>query len=130
MPLISIPLGDDWEDKAVPDGEYDLVIEDANEKTSKAGSEMVEVRIAIQDGDYPNSAAVWEYLVFPKEDDEERTKRLQMRNLVRFLTVFGIPFEADGFNSEDLIGATGRCMLKQEEYEGNVSNKLVLPAVG
>jgi len=130
MPLISIPLGDDWEDKAVPEGEYDLVIEDANEKTSEAGSEMIECRIAIQDGDFPNAAAIWEYLVFPKDGVEERTKRLQMRNIVRFLSVFGIPFEADGFNTEDLIGATGRCQLEQQEYQNNVSNKLVLPAVG
>jgi hypothetical protein len=127
MPFISVPLDDVKEPKAVPEGEYDLRIIDAEDTESKKGNPMTVVRIAIEGED---AMPIRHYITYP--DDNLPREQVQMRllDLKRFLTCFGIPFDPSGFNSEDLAGATGRCMVIQEEANdesGNIYNRLRLP---
>ena len=51
-----------------------------------------------------------------------------MRNVTRFLKLFDVPYEKNGINSEDMVGNTADCVLTQEEYAGNISNRLRLPS--
>lgn len=124
MPFISIPLNDVKEPKAAPEGEYDLRIIDAEDTESKKGNPMTVVKIAIEGQDsYP----VRHYITYPtgEDADQDRMKALEIR---RFLDCFGIAFDENGFNTEDLVGATGRSLVIQEEADdGNVYNRLRLP---
>ena len=63
MPLITnVDFDADYEDHPVSEGEYDLTIIQAEEKTSKAGNAMVQVMIKIEGADAP---PVFENLVPP-----------------------------------------------------------------
>lgn len=122
-------LGDDYEDKPVPEGPYDLRCDDIKEQTAKDGkSQQVMVMIKVQDPDYPDAATIFHYLTFPCADDDADKRRTKMRMNGRFLEKFKVPYEKKGFNAEDIRGATANCLLKQREFEGAMRNELSLPA--
>ena len=139
MPFIQADFGKDYEDSPVPEGVYDLTIIQAEDQTSKnSKADMVRCLIKI-DGEV-EAAPIFHYLVFPiskkqaadrgVEEDDQAKIRNKMRGLSRFLTLFAIPFENKGFNTEDLIGATASDVpIAQEEYEGQVKNTIKLPPV-
>ena len=122
-------LGDDYEDEAVPEGSYNLRIVDTREGRNKADTcDQLTVLISVDDDEFPNSKTIFHYLTFPGEADDDNVKRNKMRNVTRFLKLFDVPYEKDGINSEDMVGNTADCVLTQEEYEGNISNRLRLPS--
>ena len=122
-------LGDDYEDEAVPEGSYGLRIVDTREGRNKAATcDQLTVLISVDDDEFPNSKTIFHYLTFPGEADDDNVKRNKMRNVTRFLKLFDVPYEKDGINSEDMVGNTADCVLTQEEYEGNISNRLRLPS--
>ena len=121
-------LGDDYEDTPVPEGEYELRIVDTREGRNKADTcDQITVLISVEDDEYPNSKTIFHYLTFPGGEDDDNVRRNKMRNLSRFLKLFEVPYEKNGLNSEDMLGLTANCVLTQEEYEGNISNRLRLP---
>jgi hypothetical protein len=131
MPLVKAPLDDDFESQPVPEGNYDLRVISAKDKESKAGNPMTEIMIGIEDGEHPNASPLFYYLNYPPKDHE--WYNLMWQANTRFLTIFSIPYDGDGFNTDDLEGATGNCFLELNvsEYEGNTSevNELRLPRV-
>jgi hypothetical protein len=117
-------LGDDYEDEAVPEGSYGLRIVDTREGRNKADTcDQLTVLISVDDDEFPNSKTIFHYLTFPGEGDDDNVKRNKMRNVTRFLKLFDVQYEKDGINSEDMVGNTADCVLTQEEYEGNISNR-------
>jgi len=129
MPFIEIKgLGDDYEDEVVAEGMYDLRVTDASDGRNKADTaDQIRVILNIENSDVENPGAVFHYLTFPCEDDNKEQRRGKMRNISRFLKTFNIPFEKNGVNSEDMIGATGNCLIVGDEFEGTPNNKLRLP---
>lgn len=128
MPFISIPLKDAREQEAVPEGTYDLQIVKAEDKDSKKGNPMTAISIKIRSADYPNAMLVNHFLLHPHKGMEPDQVARSLRDTKRFLTVFGIPFEGDGFNTDDLQGATAECLLEQETGDDDVvRNRLRLP---
>lgn len=122
-------LGDDYEDEAVPEGSYNLRIVDTREGRNKADTcDQLTVLISVDDDEFPNSKTIFHYLTFPGEADDDNVRRNKMRNVTRFLKLFDVPYEKNGINSEDMVGNTADCVLTQEEYEGNISNRLRLPS--
>lgn len=142
MPFIEAAMNEDYEDRPVAEGIYDLRIIKADEKQSKnSKADMVQCMIEIvgQNG----AAPIFHYLVMPispkqakerdTDADEDDKIRLKMKNLSRFLHLFGIAFEKNGFNSEDLVGATANQVpVVQQTPEGwdSPQNSIKLPAVG
>ena len=123
-------LGDDYEDKPVPEGEYLVKVDAIEEKTAKDGvSAQVMVMLKVDDSDYPDSATIFHYLTFPSDQDDVDKRRTKMRMNTRFLKKFRVKFEKNGFNAEDIVGASATLGLKQEEYEGAMKNVLVLPQI-
>jgi|TARA_Y100000310_G_scaffold69164_1_gene64598 hypothetical protein len=125
MPFIDLQgLDEDYEDHPVAEGEYELRIEDVKDgRNKKNTADQSVVRIKVMNAE-EGAGSVFHYLTYPCDTDEPDQVRGKMRNITRFLRMFGIEFEASGFNSEDMIGATGTGLLTQEAYEGRVSNKL------
>ena len=122
-------LGDDYEDEAVPEGSYNLRIVDTREGRNKADTcDQLTVLISVDDDEFPNSKTIFHYLTFPGEADDDNVRRNKMRNVTRFLKLFDVPYEKNGINSEDMVVNTADCVLTQEEYEGNISNRLRLPS--
>lgn len=134
MPLIRADeIGEDLEDHAVKEGQYEVRIVKSEYKITKSQEDhMIVVTLAIQGQDGEGASPISHYLTEPKDDDEPRIKRMRLRDLKRFLTVFGVPFDK-GFDMEeqarDLVGCTAKLLVTQEKYEGNVQNRLRLPRI-
>lgn len=114
------------EPEAAPEGEYDLRIAKTTRKESKSGNMMTEVMITVE-GEQ-GVAPVYHYLIDVTKDTPAQQADMRRLELKRFMQMFGVKFQPDGYDDEDLQGATGRCMLTQEEGDdGVVRNRLRLP---
>jgi hypothetical protein len=126
-------LGDDYEDKPVPEGEYLLRVTNIQERTAKDGkSPQIMVMLKVEDSDYPDSATIFNYLTFPNEEDDAEKRRTKMRMNTRFLKAFRVPFEKKGFNAEDIVGCEATLLVTQSEFpegSGIMKNNLNLPPV-
>ena len=129
MAFIEIDLGGVKEAEAVPEGTYDLRVAAFDLMKSKKGNDMYKAVIIIEDERYPNAKPMSEYLTLPGKDHDEAARAFLLRSLKRFLAVFGVPFEANGFNDEDVVGATGHCLVVQDEPDenGEIWNSLRAP---
>lgn len=135
MAFINSAMKDAREQQVVPEGEYDLRIQQAEVKPSKSkqGHENVEVMVLIESAEYPNAAPIFHYLSIIHEEDDQRTIDFKLRMQARFLQLFGIPFEDNGFDTDDFAGCTARCLVAQDEVKrdgkptGEYSNVLRLP---
>lgn len=138
MPLIEADFSQDYEDKPAPEGKYDLRIRSAKEQLSKGKADQVLCLIDIEGAD--GTAPIFHYLTFPLskkqaqernvEPDDEKKFRDKMRFITRFLDLFEVPYEANGFNTEDLVGASAKDVdITQEEgFEGGgPTNSIKLP---
>lgn len=131
MPLVKAPLEDDFESQPVPEGNYDLRIQSAEDKDSAAGNAMTAIMITIEDPDHPNATPIFFFLNYPPKEHEYYDLMWQQNK--RFLTVFDVPYDKSGFNTDDLDGATGNCFVEHNmvEYNGVEApkNELRLPRV-
>jgi len=130
MSFIPMNLNDAVEAKPVAHGKYDLVISAAElTKTKEKQKDQFRVQIAIEGhDDAPN---IFEYVQIPDMDDDQKARDFKALLLRRFLTLFGVKIDPAGFDPEalamELVGARCNAEVKQEEYNGNISNKLVVP---
>jgi len=136
MPFIDVPLGDAKEGRPVPEGEYDLRVISAERELSKAAKDrgeedpnMTHVMVVIEDGEYPNALPMHEYLLDVSENDDESIKNMRGLNIARLLQVFNVAYEDNGYDSDDLVAATGRCLVILIPAEGQYDekNELRLP---
>jgi|SRR5712664_132990 len=135
MPFISAPVADAREDELVPEAQYDLTIESADEQDSKKGKPQIMCMITVDNppSTVSSPAPIFHYISLPHPDDEPKASRFKLRMIRRFLEVFNIPFEDNGFDSDDLQGAKGSCLVAQQEImrdekpTGEYSHTLRLP---
>lgn len=126
MAFIKVPLGDAAEPEAVPADEYDLRIVSHREKESRNGNAMTQVTIAIEDANYPN-ASVFNFFIMHVQPGDDNFEFMNLNN-ARFLQLFGIPYDENGFDDEDLVGATARASLTLDTGDDGVKrNSIVLP---
>ena len=123
---------DDCESELVPEGEYALRIVKFKDTRSKKGNPMTIVLIRVEDGSIENPELIRHYLTYPDNTIPAEQQRLRRTDIKRFLVCFGVPHddagESAGFDKQDLIGATRRCMVIQENGDdGNIYNRLKLP---
>lgn len=128
MSFIPVDVTGTTEPKAVTNGKYSLSISSAEETLSKEKKKpMILVFINI-DG-HPDAPNVRHNMSLPADGDEPKSREFKMLLLKRFLTLFRIPYDGNGFNIEDFIGATAEAELKLTEVDekGNQYNELMLP---
>ena len=113
--FIKADLKDVKEAEAVPEGEYSLRILKVDETESKKGNPMLALVIKIEDAPIKNPAPVRHWIVLPDRDTPDDQVQMRMLELKRLLAAFGIRYDGEGFDTEDLIGATGKALVTQEE---------------
>src|SRR5262245_45453701 len=120
MPIIKMSDADQFEDKPVKEGTYPLRIIKAERKNSKAGNPMLALAIKIEGGAGAEAPLINENLMIPSEGGEHY--RFQMRNLSRFMTLFGVDsFDPDSAGDvQELEGLTAECYLAVEVGDDNV----------
>lgn len=129
MAFIPINVTGTQEPKAVSNGRYDLSISSAEETLSKEKKKPMIVAYLNIEGhvDAPN---VRHNISLPTEGDEPKSKEFKMLLLKRFLTLFKIPYDANGFNVEDFVGAradNAELKLTEVDEKGNQYNEVMLP---
>ena len=112
------------EPEAVPEAMYDLVINKVMNKEVNGVLTGLNVIIGIEG--HMDAADVFHHISLPVDDDDEEKAKFKMRFLKKFVTLFSLPFTADGIDPVDFPGATARGKLGLKEYEGIVSNKIIL----
>lgn len=130
MSFIRVRLDDSVKEPEVgPEGLYDLRIVKAEDGESKRGNPMTTVTIRIEGpGDCSQYNIFNHWIIYPTDDTPDGQVRMRTLEIKRFLSCFGIPFGPEGFDSEELVGATGRSLITQEEGDdGIVRNRLRLP---
>jgi hypothetical protein len=117
MPFIQAPIADAKEDELVPEGGYELRIADVQDKDSKKGDAMLQIMIEVTNppAQIQAPAPIFHYVSLPNEKDDAKTTQYKLKMIRRLLSVFNVPFEDNGFNSDDLNGATGTCLVIQQE---------------
>lgn len=135
MPFVESAVAEAREDELVPEGEYDLIISSVEEKEDRKGNLMFMCVLDIQNppDNVSNPAPVFHYISTIGPEDDAKTRNFKLRMQRRFLECFEIPFEDNGFNTDDFEGAKGTCLVRQSEIlrdgkpSGDYSHQLSLP---
>lgn len=125
MSFIDMELDAIEEDKPVAEGEYTLVVTDVKERNDESGN-LKGLLVIHEIQGVEGAANVLHNISFPLPGDDESKVKNKKLFLKRYLTIFGIPF-ANGIDLTRFPGAKAKVFLKQEEYQGVVSNKIQLP---
>ncbi|KKL67675.1 hypothetical protein LCGC14_2132590 [marine sediment metagenome] len=135
MPFIDMgkEFGNVKEVPLAPEAEYDLRVTDVEEPPGKS---YVQATIEITGTDFKNFN---HFVNLPNKEKDDRTDEEKSREpgttafnkmifVKRFLVLFGIPFEKNGFNPKDFLGATARAGLTQSvSQNGMRNNNISLP---
>lgn len=98
----------------VPEGKHRIRVKSAEKAVSKSGNDMLVLQFDISG----YNATLYHYITFIN-DKPEITNRM--------LTAFFDSFKdiPDGdFNMQNWVGKVGACVVKHEEYNGNVNAKI------
>jgi len=131
--FIQVAMGDAPEEGLCEEGRYDLRIINKDLKDSKSGARKV-LHLTIMVEGVPDVAPMMHFLVFPNKDDWDDNPEMAknfIRRTKRFCELFGVSWQADGFEASALDGATAESVLvKQEVGDDNTErNVLVVPRI-
>jgi len=128
MTHIPVNLGDDIKEaKPAPAGAYDLLITEVTEGNSKAGNPQIVVSLGFEGmADTPN---LRHFISLPAKGDDPDKAKFKSLLLKRFLVLFNIPHDANGFDVEAFNGARAKAevSLTEPDDSGNVYNRLQVP---
>lgn len=123
MPFINAAMADAKESETVPEGNYHVRNHSAEEKDSKSGKPMIVVTSIIESDDYPNAAPIVTYLNIPSDNDEPKAAAFKLLQLRRFCECFEIPFDDNGFDTDDIAGSEADVDISVEMYRPMVDGK-------
>ena len=126
MPFVEAAL-DVQEREVVAEGEYDLRCGNVDHTRQEDENNPRIVVIVNIEGN-PDAAPIWHTLWLSNKNSDPERRADNDRANRRFMEVFNIPYEATGFNSDDIPGSVGKCLVVQQEGDDKViRNKLRLP---
>lgn len=122
-------FGDAQESEVVPEGRYNLTARDI-EYTNTSEKHNIRVIVVHDDAPIENAAPIFHYLALPKKGDDDEKRKVKMLMTKRFLHWFNVPYEGNGFDMNDIPGASASMMpVGQDTYEGRTKNTLELPPI-
>lgn len=126
MPFVNAAL-DVQEREVVSEAEYDLRCGNVDHRHQEDAESPRLVVIVNIEGN-PDAAAIWHTLWLSNKSTDPERRADNDRSNRRFMEVFNIPYEATGFNTDDIPGAVGKCLVVQQMGDDSVNrNKLRLP---
>lgn len=138
MPFINANFDDVHEVKAVTPGRYRLMINgcklgESSERSKLPGAPQFIVTLG--NADLPSAPNIQHYLSLPDPRDTPDDSKYKVLRLKRFLTLFGIPYDKGGIDTDklqmDMLNRDAMCQVEQEEpnEKGAVYNRLVVPKI-
>lgn len=119
MVKMSKPLNEVEDDRGVvmPAGTYSGYVESAEEKVSKSGNEMIEMKVVLTGNEKYDGKVLWYHLVMGLDFSEAAAKR--------FCTAAGIDTEGrTELKPSDVQGRPLRFVVHHEEYAGEMHPKI------
>jgi hypothetical protein len=132
--FIQVAMGDAPEEGLCEEGRYDLRIVNKKIKDTKKGDRKLLECVIVVEGE-ADVAPIMEYMVFPNKNDwdeeEGRLAKTFIRKLKRFCEPFGVSWQADGFDADQLDGATADNVLVAIEVgdDGIERNAIKFPRI-
>jgi hypothetical protein len=126
MSFVKINLNGVKEPEIAPEGEYDLRIVKVKDDETSKGEPMTTLTIRIEDPEVKNPAPFQHFITYPNGGEYDEMRGLEIK---RLLNLFDVGFDEGGFDSDELLGKTARCLVIQEESkkDGVVRNRMKLP---
>lgn len=100
--------------KPIPEGKHRIRIKSAEKAVSSKGNDMLSLQFEVSG----YSGTLFHYITFLNE-----TPEITNRMLTQFFDSFKDIGDGD-FNMQSWIGKVGACVVKHEEYNGNVNAKV------
>lgn len=117
MPFINQAVAEARESRLLPEGEYNLRIAEVEEGEGKtSGKPLLRVLIEIV-GEGDDVEPIFHNVSLATPEDEPKSAKFKLRMIRRLLAVFNLPFEDNGFDTDDWPNAEGKCLVAQEEME-------------
>ena len=136
MTFIPVDFDNAVEPQAAPPGRYNLQITQCEVAKTGPNSKVPgspQFRVSIGFTDEQNVPNITQFISLPNEGDEPDKANFKALLLKRFLTLFKVPFDTKGIDTEkmamDMVGATANAEVKLDDPDenGNVYNRLVVP---
>ena len=119
MGFIEAAIAEAKEREAVPEGPYDVVIASAEmHRSDTSGKDSV--RCILNIPEQPDAAGIFHYIALPHSDDDDEKRNMKLVMMKKFLELLHVPFEGNGFDTDDLIGAAGRVFLNVENDNNDI----------
>ncbi len=121
-------IADAKEPTLLSDGPHDLRIVKATWGESKTIGRF-RTEVVIESLDSPDSVGIFHYISDPNPEGTEKGEIYKMLLTKRFCHVFDIPFDEEGFDTDDFPGKVANIVTKTdtEQETGRKSTSLVLP---
>lgn len=138
MPFINVNLDEAEESQPAAAGMYNLQITECKLQETGANSKVPGspmFRVTIGFPDEPNVPNLSQFIMLPTENDEPKQLQMKMLNLRRFLTLFNIPYDSNGIDTDQLAmempghTANAEVTLTEPDDNGNVYNRLKVPRI-
>jgi hypothetical protein len=123
--LLDFSNAEQVKNELVPSGTYDVIVDDAEEKVSKSGNDMVVLVLKIQEGEY-DGRIIYHNMTFPNDSMESSSAQKMLNFIFTTLRSLGYTEEqlrASDFELDpaDLINAEATVVVgknkPQEGYE-------------
>lgn len=117
------------EDQPVPEGEYTLVIEDVKAKAVEGTDVVKGLLVILSIEGHDTAANVLHNISFPMPEDDATKVSNKAKFIKRFTQLFNIDTPQGKLDLAKFPGKRAKAYLTQEEYQGQISNKIKLPAI-
>ena len=98
----------------IPEGAHRIRIKSAEKQVSKTGNDMLVLQFDVSG----YKSTIYHYIVFLQDKPQ-----ITNRNLTQFFDAFKDIPEGE-LDMSKWVGAVGACMVKHEEYNGNINAKV------
>jgi hypothetical protein len=126
-PFIEMAIGDAKEPRVLPEKEYELKVLKVSVGLSsgRGGKEKRNQMVLMLGVPGYVTKPIYYYLGLETAHLDDAAKNMRYLETKALCKMFNVPFDADGFNSDDFIGADGVGLLQVENSdEYGESNKL------
>jgi len=92
------------------------------EESIRNGKTSRRIRIGMEVPEEPSAPAIFHTLWLPTEDSTPKQRNQTQNALAAFLKVFGLSLPIE--DTDQMIGSTAWVIVKQEEYDGVIHNRI------
>lgn len=137
--FIEMALAEGRETQLLPKGEFRFQITGQAEHTSQNSGKtsiMVEIKCLNPPEEIKEPGNVMHFIALVTSEDDEKNRKYKLLLARRFMEAFSVPYEATGWNPEDMMGCEGVMGVEQQTQKGpdgkedptkEPNNVLILP---